>query len=146
MNDLIQYVNKQKNNSTQSTDFGVFTADEALKIMKKYPDRVPVLVGKAVGSNAPEIDKHKFLVPYDLTVGQFQFVIRKRLKLSPEKALFLIVDNIVPCTGHLMSSVYEEHLDKKTRFLMVTYNIESTFGFHQNTLQDQKKNNLRINY
>ena len=37
----------------------------------------------------PDIDKKKYLVPCDLTVGQFVYVIRKRIKLKPEKALFI---------------------------------------------------------
>jgi len=28
-------------------------------------------------------------VPADLTVGQFVFVIRRRIKLSPERAIFV---------------------------------------------------------
>jgi len=38
-------------------------------------------------------------VPADLTVGQFVYVIRKRIKLSPEKAIFIFVNNVLPPTG-----------------------------------------------
>ena len=38
-------------------------------------------------------------MPADLTVGQFVYVIRKRIKLSPEKAIFIFVDNVLPPTG-----------------------------------------------
>jgi len=41
----------------------------------------------------------RFLVPADLTVGQFVYVIRKRIKLSPEKAIFIFVKNVLPPTG-----------------------------------------------
>jgi GABA(A) receptor-associated protein len=44
-----------------------------------------------------------------LTVGQFVYVIRKRIKLSPEKAIFIFVDEVLPPTAALMSSIYEEH-------------------------------------
>jgi GABA(A) receptor-associated protein len=43
-------------------------------------------------SDIATIDKKKYLVPADLTVGQFVYVIRKRIKLSPEKAIFIFVD------------------------------------------------------
>lgn len=41
----------------------------------------------------------RYLVPADLTVGQFVYVIRKRIKLSAEKAIFIFVDNVLPPTG-----------------------------------------------
>jgi GABA(A) receptor-associated protein len=44
-----------------------------------------VIVERAPKSDIAEIDKKKYLVPMDLTVGQFVYVIRKRIKLSPEK-------------------------------------------------------------
>ena len=54
---------------------------EATRIREKYPDRVPCIVEKAEKSDISTIDKKKFLVPHDLTVGQFVYVIRKRIKL-----------------------------------------------------------------
>jgi GABA(A) receptor-associated protein len=38
-------------------------------------------------------------VPADLTVGQFVYVIRKRIKLSPERAIFIFIDNKLPPSG-----------------------------------------------
>ena len=42
----------------------------------------------------------RYLVPADLTVGQFVYVIRKRIKLSSEKAIFIFVKNVLPPTGN----------------------------------------------
>uniref|UniRef100_A0A2K6DAT1 GABA type A receptor associated protein like 1 n=1 Tax=Macaca nemestrina TaxID=9545 RepID=A0A2K6DAT1_MACNE len=53
-------------------------------IRKKYPDRVPVIVEKAPKARVPDLDKRKYLVPSDLTNGQFYFLIRKRIHLRPE--------------------------------------------------------------
>jgi hypothetical protein len=50
-----------------------------------------------------------FFIEQDLTVGQFVYVIRKRIKLAPEKAIFIFVDEILPPTAALMSTIYEEH-------------------------------------
>lgn len=58
-------------------------------------------------------------MPADLTVGQFVYVIRKRIKLSPEKAIFIFVDEVLPPTAALMSSIYEEHKDEDG-FLYIT--------------------------
>ncbi|KAL7165098.1 hypothetical protein ACSBR2_040889 [Camellia fascicularis] len=69
----------------------------------------------------------RYLVPADLTVGQFVYVIRKRIKLSAEKAIFIFVDNVLPPTGSIMSSIYDEKKDEDG-FLYVTYSGENTFG------------------
>ncbi|PWZ46475.1 Autophagy-related protein 8C [Zea mays] len=100
---------------------------EANRIREKYPDRIPVIVEKAERSDIPDIDKKKYLVPADLTVGQFVYVVRKRIKLSAEKAIFIFVKNTLPPTAALMSSIYEENKDEDG-FLYMTYSGENTFG------------------
>ena len=55
-------------------------------------------------------------------------VIRKRIKLAPEKALFLFCGNSIPPNAALMSTVYEEQKDEDG-FLYIQYSGESTFGF-----------------
>lgn len=101
--------------------------EEATRIMEKYPDRIPVIVEKASSSDIPEIDKHKYLVPKDLTVSQFIYVIRKRIKLQPEQAIFIFINNSLPPASSLMSQMYEEHADE-CGFLFCLYSGESTFG------------------
>ncbi|WOG90336.1 hypothetical protein DCAR_0209579 [Daucus carota subsp. sativus] len=100
---------------------------EAARIREKYPDRIPVIVEKGEKSDIPNIDKKKYLVPSDLTVGQFVYVIRKRIKLSAEKAIFIFVDNVLPPTGAILSAIYDEKKDEDG-FLYVTYSGENTFG------------------
>lgn len=100
---------------------------EAERIRLKYPDRIPVIVEKSEGSDIPDIDKHKYLVPADLTVGQFVYVIRKRVSLKPEEAIFLFVGNTLPPTSALMSQIYQDHKDV-SGFLMMTFSSENTFG------------------
>ncbi|XP_037476965.1 autophagy-related protein 8A-like [Triticum dicoccoides] len=100
---------------------------ESARIREKYADRIPVIVEKADKSDVPEIDKKKYLVPADLTVGQFVYVVRKRIKLSPEKAIFVFVNSTLPPTASLMSAIYEENKDEDG-FLYMTYSGENTFG------------------
>ena len=101
--------------------------NEASRILIKYPDRIPVIVEKNEHSDIPQIDKQKYLVPADLTVGQFVYVIRKRIKLEPEKAIFLFINNTLPPTAALMSQIYKENCDSDS-FLYVMYSGEATFG------------------
>jgi GABA(A) receptor-associated protein len=102
---------------------------EANNILQKYPDRIPVICerDKKASYDCPDIDKRKYLVPNDLTLGQFIFIIRKRLKISPEKALFLFVNGTIHCSAHLVSLLYEYNKDDDG-FLYITYTFENTFG------------------
>ncbi|KAI3637019.1 hypothetical protein MIR68_004725 [Amoeboaphelidium protococcarum] len=100
---------------------------EADRIRQKYPNRIPVICEKVDKSDIAAIDKKKYLVPSDLTVGQFIYVIRKRIKLSPEKAIFIFVNNMLPPTATLLSQIYEEHKNEDG-FLYIAYSGENTFG------------------
>ena len=104
-------------------------SNEAVRIKLKYPKRVPVVVD-VHPSDRHEIalDKHKFLTPSDLGVSQFIYVIRKRIRLPPEKALFIFTgDQTLPGTQELMSSLYKNHKDPDG-FLYLTISLEKTFG------------------
>jgi GABA(A) receptor-associated protein len=101
--------------------------EEAIKIRNKHPDRIPVIVEKAARSDIATVDKKKYLVPANLTMGQFVYVIRKRIDLSPETAIFIYVNNVLPPTSASMSLIYEEHKDEDG-FLYITYSGENTFG------------------
>lgn len=101
--------------------------NEIQRIIAKYPDRIPVFCEKGPGCTLPDLDKRKFLVPFDLTAGQFQYVIRKRIKLQAEKALFLFINNTLPNTAMTMGEIYNTHKDENGVLKIFYYN-ESTFG------------------
>ncbi len=56
-----------------------------LYLRAKNPDRTPVKI------YGVELDKMKYLVPNDFTIGQFMYVIRKRMKIKPEDAVFCVI-------------------------------------------------------
>ncbi|KAK1163343.1 Gamma-aminobutyric acid receptor-associated protein [Acipenser ruthenus] len=100
---------------------------EGEKIRAKYPDKIPIIVEKAPKSRVAELDKKKYLVPSDLTVGQFCFLIRKRIELRAEEALFFFVNNVLPPSSATMGQVYEEHHEEDF-FLYLAYSNESVYG------------------
>jgi GABA(A) receptor-associated protein len=101
---------------------------ESDKMLAKYPDRIPIICEKNQKSkNTPEIDKNKYLVPFDLTVGQFMYVIRKRIKLAPEQGIFLFMNGYIPASSHMLNDLYCLYKDDDG-FLYVTYSSENTFG------------------
>jgi len=101
---------------------------ESDRILVKYPDRFPIICEKIDNSSIMEIDKKKYLIPGDLTCGQFAYVIRKRIKLPPEQAVYLFVNGVIPAMSCLISSLYHEYKDTDG-FLYVTYASENTFGY-----------------
>ena len=80
---------------------------QATAAMKKYTGRIPVFVYSK--NNTENIQKNKFLVPNDITVGQFVYIIRKNIKLESNQGIFIFIDNILPPTSKLMSEMYREH-------------------------------------
>lgn len=98
---------------------------ESSRIMVKYNDRIPIICESL--DQDLDLDKKKYLVPADLTMGQFMFIIRKRLKLGPEQALFVFINNRIPVTSSIISNMYKENKDEDG-FLYVLISKESTFG------------------
>ena len=100
---------------------------ESERIMNKYPDKIPCILERS-GNNIPLINKTKYLVPKDLTIGQYMFVIRKRLKLDTSTGIYLFFKGgiLVNCS-ELMSTCYEKHKDEDG-FLYIHYSGENTFG------------------
>ncbi|XP_022757751.1 autophagy-related protein 8i [Durio zibethinus] len=115
-----------------------FTFDQRLEesrdIIAKYPNRVPVIVERYSKTDLPEMEKKKYLVPRDMSVGQFIHILSLRLRLTRGKALFVFVKNTLPQTATLMDSVYES-FKEDDGFLYMCYSSEKTFGCATNQIQ-----------
>ena len=103
--------------------------EEAHRIMNKYQKKIPIIVEKSNNySDLPDIDRSKYLVPDDLTMAEFMYVIRKRIHITPDKSIFMFVENFgMAPTSYTIKQIYEEAKDKDG-FLYVKYCGESTFG------------------
>ena len=101
---------------------------EAVSMISRYPDRIPVVVQCAPHGQINDIDKHKFLVPFELTIAQFIWYIRKRAKISANKSIFLFIrGKELPQAGSLMGEIYRDCKDEDG-FLYIQYSGENTFG------------------
>ena len=100
---------------------------ESHRILTKYQDRIPIIVEKCVKCELPHIEKQKFLVSKDLTLGQFIYIIRKRIDLNADQALFIMVNNTLAPNNITLSELYEAHKDID-KFLYIKYTSENTFG------------------
>ena len=92
------------------------------RLLSKYPDRVPVYVEADTILN-----KNKFLVPRTMTVGQFTYVVRKRMDLQAHEALFMFVNNVLPPVSADFDTLHREHANEDG-LLYVKYGKENTFG------------------
>ena len=81
---------------------------ESTNIKEKYTDRIPIIVEKHHTCNLPEIDKCKYLVPKDMTMSQFIFVIRKRIKLNSNQALFITINHSLVAANQSIGDIYED--------------------------------------
>ena len=102
---------------------------EAESILAKYEDRVPIILEKCTNSTCiiPDVDKNKYLVPKELNMSQFCHVVRKRMKLPPEQALFFFINNSIISGQKAIGKLYEEHSDED-KFLYIRFSGENTFG------------------
>lgn len=101
---------------------------ESKKILIKYPNRLPIVVEKyRKDTKVSDIDKCKFLVPLDITIGQLIHVIRQRINLEPTKALFIFINGILPPCSEPITNIYHKYKDNDG-FLYVFYTGENTYG------------------
>ena len=103
---------------------------ESSNILSKYKDRIPIVCERHSSCHTlPEIDKQKYLVPRDLTIGQFMYVLRKRLHITAEQAIFLFTESgQLPPAGSSLNDIYNSAKDEDG-FLYIRYSGENTFGF-----------------
>ena len=102
-------------------------SSEINKLKEKYPDKIPIIVKKSKDSTLKNINKDKFLVPEYMTVTQFNYIIRKRLEITPETALFILYNNSFVPSYKTMDEVYNEYRSDDG-YLYAVYTNENTFG------------------
>lgn len=99
--------------------------DQADRIKRMYPNRIPIIVNTGVG--VPKLDKQKYLVPRDLKACEFMCVIRKRITISAEESLYMFFNEKIVVSSSMMGKVYEDN-KSEDNFLYVHICIENTFG------------------
>jgi len=101
--------------------------NEFERIKNKYPNRIPIIVKKKKDSELPDIDKSKFLVQKDMIINQFIYIIRKKINLKPNEAIFVTINNQMCISNQSLSEIYDKHKNDDG-FLYITYSSENTFG------------------
>mgnify|MGYP001161332988 CR=1 FL=1 len=108
-------------------DTNKFTQEQSDRIRKQYKNRIPIIIWD-IGDNIM-IKKRKFIVPIDITVGQFLYVLRKQItNITEADGIFLFIhgNNAIPLMSELIGIVFNNHNDNG--FLKLTITKENTFG------------------
>ena len=101
---------------------------KASMILKQHSDRIPVVVECSEQLQAVHpLKKNKFIVPFELTLAQFIFVIRKHMKLDPSYAIFVFINNKLHPSTSIMGDLYASQKDEDG-FMYLDVFQESTFG------------------
>jgi len=98
--------------------------DTSNQIMQKYTNRVPIIIDC---TNNIELDKKKYIVSIDLTVGQFLYTIKKRIKLESHESIFLLTNNMLLNNTENISLVYSK-FKAVDGFLYIIISKENVFG------------------
>ena len=114
-------------------------AAESRKQLRKYPARIPIVVEddprQTTQIRAADA-KRKFLVPRDMTFGDFMYTIRARAKLEAHQAMFLFVERedkdgnkstMLPPIGVPVGTLYDHHRDHDG-FVYLVCATENVFG------------------
>ncbi|KAL1501974.1 hypothetical protein ABEB36_007192 [Hypothenemus hampei] len=103
--------------------------EEVMAIRTRFPNKIPVIVEKYWKEHQlPELNKSKFLVPQDITMAQFQSIIRNRMQMGQNQALYLLVNERSMLSLSLtLGQVYSEHAGPNG-FLHITYASQEVFG------------------
>ena len=99
---------------------------EFAHIKAKFPTKIPVIVEPS-NARAPKIDRYKYLIQSDFTIGQFIYMVRGRIKSAPEEAIFFFINGKLPVMSAMVSDLYTSDRDQDG-FLYFTYSLENTFG------------------
>ncbi len=100
---------------------------ESRTMCQRYPDRIPIVI-EPKDNSTPQIDKRKYMTPRGLTFAQLFYVVRKRMNLKKEQALFFFIENnTLLVQTNTVENVYTKHKNEDG-FLYVRYSIENTFG------------------
>ena len=103
--------------------------EEFNKLKSSLNDKIPIICEKDPKCKLQPIDKTKFLIPGELTVAQFGFMIRQRTFLEKEQALFILFQGDKnPPLDCLMSEIYERYKDPEDGYLYATYSSELVWG------------------
>jgi len=126
--DVIKKIDNNQNLSHKMMFSFEKRIQDSTQVKLKYPDRIPVICEKHYDNIKLEhLSKKKYLVPIELTIAEFMFIIRKNICIHPHEAIFISIGHIIPPSNTMFGHLYHEYKDADG-YLYITYTSENTFG------------------
>ena len=101
--------------------------EEYQKVIEEHPGKIGVICEKAPKSKIADIEKTKYLINEEFNLTQFTSIIRKKLNMDKEDALFFLVNGKKSLTGtDTMLEIYKKYKDED--FLYIAYAAEEVWG------------------
>lgn len=97
------------------------------RMRQHYPGRVPLVATTTSSVSATTTTSFKFLAPEELQVSQFLYVLRKRMQVNANEALFLFCEGRV-LSGNLTLLELDHTCRGSDGLVHVTVSTENTFG------------------
>lgn len=102
--------------------------------LEKYPGNVPVIVHYKnvvfTDLKSKEAIKHRsnFMIPKNMTVADLILVVRVKSSIQATDALFVFINNSLPCITDTISNIYDRHKNPVDDCLHIVITKENTFG------------------
>eukprot|EP00756_Hemistasia_phaeocysticola_P022135 Hpha_TRINITY_DN15815_c2_g1::TRINITY_DN15815_c2_g1_i3::g.189636::m.189636/K08341/GABARAP, ATG8, LC3; GABA(A) receptor-associated protein len=104
-------------------------AHEANSLLKKHRDKVPVIFENTPDSDLPQLSNPKMLIPASSDVGHLISTVRERMRLPPNKKMFLTTrTGRTPDLRVKMSALYATN-KSDDGFLYVWYSSKKFSSF-----------------
>ena len=100
---------------------------ECTEVLAKYPDRICIYIDKRENCKTlPTLSKNKYLIPKSITAAQFMFVVRSKLDIPKDSALFFYINNRI-LSGNVEMDTFKKDIGPDG-YLYVKYTGEACFG------------------
>ena len=103
--------------------------EQCKALLIREPDKIPIILEKAPDCKLEPLKKKNFLIKKNLSITKFIDLIRKKMQLKEEEALFLSAKGKYSITGEkTIADLYKNYKDKEDGFLYIVYSSVEVFG------------------
>jgi len=110
---------------------------ETNTIINKHPNHIPILI--RIDSNVLKIEKYKYLVIGDITVGDYLNIIKKKLlNINKSDKLIIYVSKLdgskisIDSFSKTLNDFYNLHKDSESNLLIFSVSRQTTFKYIKN--------------
>jgi len=93
-------------------------------IKSKYKNRIPIIIDS---NDKLKLEKNKYIVPSELSISEFLYIIRKKLTIKSTDAIYIMCNNKLMNSIDTINSIYNNEMSDDG-FLYFIISLENTFG------------------